>query len=268
MDWLKRKAAPISERIWKEIDEAVVRIACHTLAARRVADFDGPRGWNFVGVRQGTFRPLPALETSSAQLALPDVTLLTEIHADFSVDWSAIDVFERGGPTLDTGSAEEAARAVALAEDHLAFYGREGAPGFFSSPASLRKTMGDWSVPGAAENDITAAVEALDEHGIEGPYDIVLDVEHYYAFFRSLAQGSGYPTSRLLKDVVRKVHRSLVLKGGGVFSMRGQDFLVTVGGDLTVGYRSHNASSVHLFCAESISAHLLTPQAVVILEVS
>ena len=45
MDTLRRDAAPLSERVWKEIDEAVAHAAKHVFTARRVATFDGPHGW-------------------------------------------------------------------------------------------------------------------------------------------------------------------------------------------------------------------------------
>ena len=46
MDTLRRDAAPLSDRVWKEIDEAVSQAARHVLTARRVATFDGPHGWD------------------------------------------------------------------------------------------------------------------------------------------------------------------------------------------------------------------------------
>src|SRR5207247_10216879 len=44
MDWLKRESAPLSARAWQAIDETVMRSAKQELAARRVADFEGPKG--------------------------------------------------------------------------------------------------------------------------------------------------------------------------------------------------------------------------------
>jgi uncharacterized linocin/CFP29 family protein len=61
------------------------------------------------------------------------------------------------------------------------------------------------------------------------------------------------------------VHRSGVLTGGAVFSLRGGDFVITVGGDLTVGYRWHDVEALHLFCLETVAAQLLTPEAVCLL---
>jgi len=51
-----------------------------------------------------------------------------------------------------------------------------------------------------------------------------------------------------------------------VFSTRGDDFVITVGGDFAAGYRLHDREAVHLFCVETIAAQTVTPEAVCVLE--
>jgi uncharacterized linocin/CFP29 family protein len=196
MDWLRREQAPFTGRVWKAIDEAVVTAARHVVAGRRVADFDGPKGWDHIAVRLGTARPLPHKGDAQVAQFLPDVVLLTEIRSDFSLPWSNIEAYERGGPVLDTASAEEAARAVALAEDRLVFYGREGADGILTSSQSPRIPLSKWDDPGKADLDILRAVEKLDKLGIAGPYDLVLDEEFYFDFYGAVSRGGGYPVSK------------------------------------------------------------------------
>jgi uncharacterized linocin/CFP29 family protein len=137
MDWLRREGAPLSERVWKAIEEAMVRSARQELAGRRIADFEGPRGWDHVAEPLGTRRPGPRAR-SGAVCSIPDVMLLCEIRKDFSLPWATIDGFERGGRVLDTIPAEHAAREVALAEDDLAFYGGPGSSGFLGGDDGLR----------------------------------------------------------------------------------------------------------------------------------
>ena len=71
----RREAAPFSDRVWKQIDEAVRKAAVHVLAGRRVADFDGPKGWDYVASRlghDGESAHLFCVETVAAQLITPD----------------------------------------------------------------------------------------------------------------------------------------------------------------------------------------------------
>jgi uncharacterized linocin/CFP29 family protein len=270
MDYLRRDAAPLSNRLWTMLDEAVAQSARHVMAARRVATFDGPKGWDTVAVRQGTMRPCHPPE-GKASVCIPDVVLLAEIRVDFSLPWAAIEVFERGAPTLDTRVAEDAARELALAEDRLAFYGATAdtgtiASGFLTGGGSPRVKVGDWGRPGQLLADLVSAVEALDEAGIAGPYEAVLTPDHYYAYHRATAEGGGYPASRHLRELLAGVHRSPVLReAGAVFSTRGGDFILTVGGDFAVGYRQHDRDAVHLMCVETIAAQTQSPEALCLL---
>jgi uncharacterized linocin/CFP29 family protein len=261
----RRKAAPLSPRAWAAIDDAVRRAATHVLAGRRVADFQGPMGWDHVAVRLGTLRPAEgARGRGSARPSLPDVALLTEIRADFSLPWNAIETFERGGPALDTTAAEAAARDVAETEDLLVFYGAGERGGLLTADKSPRLTLGDWSRPGQAVADLLAAVDTLDRGGIGGPYAAVLDAGRLHELWQAQASG-GYPARQQIKERIPEVHRSAVVTGGAVVSCRGGDFVIISGGDLSVGYRWHDLDAVHLFCVESVAAQLLTPDAVCLL---
>jgi uncharacterized linocin/CFP29 family protein len=265
MDYLRRQAAPVSERVWKALDEAVVGAARHVLAARRVATFDGPQGWEHVATRLGTSTPCRSAE-GQAVVCVPDVVLLFEVRVDFSLPWTSIDVFERGAPVLDTAAAEAAAREVALAEDRLAFYGDPAGNGFLSQRKAPRLHAQDWARPGQVLGDLVKAVEVLDTGGIPGPYEAVLSPARYYAYLQAV-DDSGYPTARQLRDVLAGVHRSPVMReAGAVFSTRGGDFVISVGGDLATGYRLHDRDAVHLFCVETVAPQTVTPDAVCLLE--
>jgi uncharacterized linocin/CFP29 family protein len=264
MDMLRRELAPLTGDVWKQLDEAVVGMARRTLAARRVATFEGPRGWNHVAVAMGTVTAR-ATDEGRAVVAMPDVVLLAEIRAGFTLPWATIEAVDRGAPALDASAAEAAAREVAHAEDRLAFYGDPGGEaGFLTSTASPRVPVGDWAKPGRVVADLLGAVERLDGTGIPGPYEAVLSPGRYYAYLR--AGDGGYPASRHLRGRLAAVHRSAVVKeAGAVFSTRGGDFVLTVGGDLSIGYRAHDQDGVHLFCVETLAAQVIGPDAVCLL---
>jgi uncharacterized linocin/CFP29 family protein len=265
MDPLRRHAAPLSDRVWKALDEAVVQAARHVLAGRRVATFDGPRGWDAVAARLGTMTPCRSPE-GQAVVCVPDVSLLLEIRVDFAIPWSSIEVFERGAPVLDTGPAEAAARELALAEDRVVFYGDPAGHGFLTDRKSPRTPAHDWTRPGQIVADLVKAVEVLDTGGIPGPYEAVLPPARYYQYLQAV-DDSGYPTARQLRDILAAVHRSPVMReAGAVISTRGGDFILSVGGDLATGYRLHDRDAVHLFCVETVAPQTVTPEAVCLLE--
>jgi uncharacterized linocin/CFP29 family protein len=265
MDYLRRQAAPMSEPVWKALDGAVVQAARHVLAGRRIATFDGPHGWDHVATRLGTSTPCRSAE-GEAVVCVPDVVLLFEVRVEFSLPWAAIEVFERGAPVLDTGPAERAARELALAEDRVAFYGDPAGSGFVTSRKSPRTHAQDWKRPGQVLADLVKAVEILDTAGIPGPYEAVLPPMRYYAYLQAVDE-TGCPTARQLRDVLAAVHRSPVMReAGAVFSTRGGDFVLSVGGDLATGYRLHDREAVHLFCVETIAPQTVAPEAVCLLD--
>ena len=264
MDILRRDSARLSDRVWKELDEAAATAARHVMTARRIATFDGPRGWDYIATPLGTMKACETHE-GKAIICVPEIALLAQIRADFGLPWSAIEAFERGGPALDTAPAEDAAREVGLAEDRVAYAGQPVGTGFLEGDESPRFRLGDWSDPARVLADVLGAVETLDRLAVPGPYEAVLSPERYYAYLA--AANRGYPVTRHAKGIVADVHRSLVMQdGGALFSMRGGDFILTVGGDLAVGYRSHDRDALHLFCVETLAPQTLSPDAVCVLE--
>jgi uncharacterized linocin/CFP29 family protein len=264
MDILRRGSAQLSEAVWKELDEAAATAARNVMTARRIATFDGPRGWDYIATPLGTMKACATRE-GKAVVCMPEVALLAQIRADFSLPWSAVEAFERGGPALDTATAEDAAREVGLAEDRLAYSGDPVGTGFLEDPSSPRVQLGDWTDPVRVIGDLVQAVEMLDRLTIPGPYEAVLSPGRYYAYLA--AANRGYPVPRHTKNIVAEVHRSLVMRdGGALFSLRGGDFILTVGGDLAVGYRSHDRDALHLFCVETLAPQTLSPDAVCRLE--
>jgi uncharacterized linocin/CFP29 family protein len=266
MEWLRRSAAPLSQKAWAEIDDIALSMFKQTVVARRIVDFNGPRGWDHVATQLGTFKSAQgARPPGKARFSVPDVMLLTELRADFTAVWADIDIFERVGPPLESRSIEEAARDTALAEDALAFYGIAGTRGLLTSTETPRVQMSDWSQPGRLVADLLSAVEKLDTLGIKGPYETVMSPHHYYSYLRQTGEGGVYPAAKQLGIVIAKVYSSAAIDGAALFSTRGGDFMITVGGDFSVGYRAHDDKSVHLFCVETVAAQLLTPEAVCVI---
>jgi uncharacterized linocin/CFP29 family protein len=144
----------------------------------------------------------------------------------------------------------------------LALYGSSTNPGLLTSHETPRIALSDWSQPGRVVADLLAAVERLDTAGIKGPYEAVLSPHHYYAYLRQTGEGGAYPAAKQLGIVIEKVYNSPVIDGAVLFSTRGGDFFITVGGDFTVGYRAHDETAIHLFCVETIAVQVLTPEAV------
>jgi uncharacterized linocin/CFP29 family protein len=148
----------------------------------------------------------------------------------------------------------------------VVFYGDPAGNGFLGGRKASLVQAHDWTRPGQVLADLLKAVETLDGAGIPGPYEAVLPPSRYFAYLQAV-DDSGYPTARQLRDVLAAVHRASVIReAGAVFSTRGGDFVITVGGDLATGYRLHDRDAVHLYCLETVAPQAVAPEAVCVLE--
>jgi len=194
-------------------------------------------------------------------VCVPEVALLAQIRADFSLPWSAVEAFERGGPALDTATAEAAAREVGLAEDRLAYSGQPVGTGFLEDPGSPRIRLGDWSDPARVIADLVGAVETLDRLTVPGPL-------RDGPVSGSLLRLSCGRESRLSGASPHEEHHRRcppVPRDAG----RGRALLDArrrLHPHRRRRPRTHDRDALHLFCVETLAPQTLDPDAVCVLE--
>jgi uncharacterized linocin/CFP29 family protein len=77
-------------------------------------------------------------------------------------------------------------------------------------------------------------------------------------------EANAYPLRERIKAMVKGgIHWTPLLEGGAVLSRRGGDFELTVGQDLAIGYKQHDAKDVDLYYTESFTFRVLEPAAAV-----
>ena len=106
-------------------------------------------------------------------------------------------------------------------------------------------------------------VPKLRNLGIGGPYGIALGPRCYVGLTETTT-GGGY---RVYDHVKRLLNGPLVwtpgIDGAIVLSVRGGDFELTVGEDLSIGYLGHSADKVRLYLQESLTFRVLTAEAAI-----
>ncbi|HUH04665.1 MAG TPA: family 1 encapsulin nanocompartment shell protein, partial [Kofleriaceae bacterium] len=109
------------------------------------------------------------------------------------------------------------------------------------------------------------AANILRKHGIDGPYALVLGPALYEDVFANA--DDGYPLAKRLRHLVEdRVVRAPEMTGGALVAVRGGDYQLSLGQDLSIGYASHDARTVHLFIVESFTFRVLEPAAAVPLQ--
>ena len=262
---LLREHAPITEDGWKLIDEEARERLLPGLAARRLVDFSGPHGWTHSATNLGRTAAVEASPHKGVAAVRRSVLALAELRADFSVSREELRDQDRGAVDIDLASLDQAAHRIAVAENVSVFHGWDGADFTGITAASPHPAM---PLGGAAEGytrAVAGAVELLLRGGVGGPYGMALGREQYRLVVETAEHGG-----LLLLDHLRKILDGPIVwapgvDGAVVLSLRGGDFLLDSGQDLSIGYDSHDADAVHLYIEESFSFVVASADAAVAL---
>ena len=262
MNDLLRDHAPISSEAWKEIDDEARRTLKVLLAARRLVDFNGPRGWGKSAVSLGRTEKLSPPLQEGVSSKIRRVLPLVELRIPFEISREELESIGRGASDADLDPVRNAARAIGIAEDRAVFQGYEaaGITGIFAASGAQKLT-----IPDKFEEypDIVAeATHRLRSAGVEGPYGIALGPRCYTGLTRSTDR--GYPVINHVRELLDgPIVWAPAADGAVVMSLRGGDFELTVGQDFSVGYLDHTSTSVLLYLQETMSFRVLSPEAAV-----
>ena len=263
MDDLLRKLAPISTEAWAAIDEEAKKHLTVSLGARRIVDFNGPLGWDFSAVTLGKVESIQGDPEPGVTAALRRVQPLVELRAGFELPRRELENIARGRKDPDLEPVRRAARAIALAEDRSIFHGYP--PGHIvglfeaSSENALTLTRDYQKYPLV----VSEALARLHANGVGGPYALALGPECYRGLAGTATSG-GYPVLEHVQHLIDgPVFWVPSVRGALVATLRGGDFELTVGRDLSIGYEDHSASTVQLYLQESITFRVLAPEAAV-----
>lgn len=267
MNNLHRELAPISAAAWASIEDEAHRTFIRNLAGRRVVDVAGPAGPELAAVGTGHLRPLDAPAAGvivRQRLAQPVI----ELRVPFAVTRQAVDDVERGAKDSNWQPVKDAAKQIALAEDHAIFNGSSAAGIAGIAPSSSNAPL---VLPFEAQNVPTVVAQALTVLrlvGVSGPYSLLLSAGAYTAIAETTDY--GYPVrehvARLLPG--GEIIWAPALDGALLVSTRGGDYELQIGQDLSIGYLSHDAQHIELYLQESLTFFAFTAESSVVIGAS
>ncbi|MFE7232308.1 family 1 encapsulin nanocompartment shell protein [Streptomyces sp. NPDC002405] len=261
MDNLHRELAPISAAAWADLEEEARRTFKRHVAARRIVDVPEPCGPARAGVGTGHLRTVAA-PAEGVEARLRRFQPLVELRVPFTVDRQQVDDVARGAKDADWQPVKDAARQIAFAEDRAVF---EGYPS--ADIAGLRESSSNSALTLPAEarqypDIVSKALTVLRLAGVGGPYALALSAAAYTAV--SETSDYGYP---IIKHIARVLDGDIVwapaIEGAFLLSTRGGDFELRLGQDLSIGYLSHDDTSIRLYFQETLTFLVYTGEAVV-----
>jgi uncharacterized linocin/CFP29 family protein len=263
LDLLKRELAPILPPAFAAVDAEAARVLKLNLAGRRIVDFRGPHGWDLAAVNTGRLTLVEEHPDRGVHVGIRQAQALVELRVPIRLPIMELDSIARGAPDPDLRAVVAAAERVAHVEDSAIFNGLPAAGIVGILPASPHHAHRLPPEVTHLPRAILTARETLRQAGIDGPYTLVLDAA-YTAQVLAAAE-DGYPLSKRLTEEVLDgpLVRAPAIDGGVLLSVRGGDYELTVGQDLSIGYAAHDREIVELYLTESFTFRVLDPAAAV-----
>ena len=244
-------------------DEARERLA-PALAARKLVDFSGPRGWEHSATNLGRVESVgdsPDGIDAAQRRVLP----LVEVRAPvLRRAHRARRRRPRGGGRGPRG-ARPTAHRIAVAENAAVFngWGAVGIKGIAESSPHDPIALGEDCE--RYPRHVAKAVDALRGAAIDGPYGLALGPEAHTNVLET-SQHGGYPLLEHLREIVGgPLTWAPGVEGAVVLRVGGGHFLFESGEDLSIGYLEHDVDAVRLYLEESFSFRVATPEAAVAL---
>jgi uncharacterized linocin/CFP29 family protein len=268
-DHLLREFAPISATAWKQIDEEAKERLTPRLAARRLVDFSGPHGWTHSATNLGRTAQaelsVKEIDAGAVCARLRRVLPLGEFRVAFTVRRSELEDAARGAVDVDYDDLDRAAHDVAVTENTMVFHGWAGGGVTGIVDASTHETIPLSADPEQYPHAIARATDTLRSAGVEGPYAMAIGPAGYRRIVETTEHGGYLLTQHLKRILGGELVWTPGLEGAVVLSQRGGDFMLDVGQDLSVGYRSHDTETLSLFLEESASFRVTEPDAAIAL---
>jgi len=265
MNHLLRELAPITDAGWKLIDDEARERLTPALAARRLVDFAGPRGWEFSATNLGRTEALAGAPVDGVSALQRRVLPVVEVRAPFSLSRAELRDVDRGADDVDLDTLDGAAQRIATLENRAVFHGWEAAGITGIAEASTHAPIALGEDCQRYPRHVAAAVEALLRSGIDGPYGLALGPDAYTNVLETSEHG-GYPLLNHLREIVGgPLVWAPGVEGAVVLSRRGGDFLLETGEDLSIGYDRHDGDVIDLYLLETFTFRVVTPEAAVAL---
>lgn len=267
MNHLLRGHAPLTDGDWTLLDQEAAERLPVALGARKLVDFVGPLGWRHSATDLGRVSPVVAAPADGVIARTRRVLPLVELRADFELEREELAAGERGAADVDLGPLDEAALRIAGVENAAVFNGWDAVGITGIGRATPHRPLVHSGAAAGYDDVVTQAIATLKRSGIDGPYALALGPGVWAQVIEANEDG-GYPLIRHLRDILGgPVEWVPGIDGGFVVSLRGGDFLLEIGEDLSIGYAHHDETTVSLYLEESFSFRVATPEAAIAITV-
>jgi uncharacterized linocin/CFP29 family protein len=259
MDILKKELAPLSTRVWEEIESRAAEILRSRLSARKVVRVDGPKGWNFTAVPEGRLDLVD--DTGDVKAGVFRVAPLSEARVRFTLNRWEMDNLNRGAKDIDLDSLDAAVEKIADFEEKAIYHGFKAGGIVGLSEAAVHQPVVFGKDGSSIMESVSVALITLRASHAQGPCTLVVGTKAWMALNKEI---QGIPLiERIERLIGGSVVHSLAIDGAFLLPYDNENLELTVGQDFAIGYESHDTKDVTLFLTESFTFRVLDPNLIV-----
>ncbi|POB11131.1 family 1 encapsulin nanocompartment shell protein [Sulfobacillus sp. hq2] len=272
MEFLQRDQAPLNEREWALLDEAVRRVIAQQVTGRRFLSLFGPVGSGVQVIPVDRTPPsgqgqvdMVGETNDAVRLAHRLYQKIPLLHRDFLVFWRDIESARAQGIPIDWSMAEAAASLVAQAEDRLILEGDASnqIEGLLTVSGRQVLTPGE-EQPNSGFHDVVRAINVLSAAGFYPPYTVVVGPELFATWHRLYGNTGVLEIEQIRKLAEQGVyvsplmptHTVLVLAAGA------ENMDLAIGIDAVVGYVESTSMNHRLRVLETLTLRIKRPAAI------
>ena len=268
MDYLGRDAAPFTEELWQQIDDAVVGAARESLVARRFLPFFGPVGPGLNAAEISSPDKEEVFKDGFSIMQGRRLVKVPQLYEDFWIYWRDVEGSRRVGFPVDMTAASAAAQRLALREDKMIFYGVKelGLEGLLTVEGAGAQSLGDWNEGETAFMAVAEGISSLAKKGKLGQYTLILSPNLFVALHR-LQAGTGVLEIDRVKSLVGgRVFNAVMLEPNTALLVCAQpQFMdLMVGQDISTAYTELVDLNHHLRILETAILRIKAPDAIVV----
>ena len=254
MKYLMRDDIDFTKEQWSEIDKVVNNTASSILTGRRFLDLYGPLGAGIMSIDDGD----------------GSVKTLSDIHADFTIEWKEIENAKRLNIPLSLSQAAKAASRCALQEDKTILLGdsQTGSEGILSAGGTKKIKMKNWKEGENAFSDISMGMQEMLEAGVYGSKVLIVSPDIYVELSR-IQPGTGVLESKRICELIDgKIYQSPVMpkQTAALITTGVQNIDLAIGQDMVTGYLGATDLNHDFRILETLPLRIKNKNAIVIYE--
>ncbi|MCK9337952.1 MAG: bacteriocin family protein [Arcobacteraceae bacterium] len=265
MEFLNKTLAPFGVLVWDTIESELSDALSKRLTLRSAVDFNDTYSFDTDAISTGTLKKVSS--KGNVSICTREPIKMVEIKQNFTVSKEVIEDIKRGKVDFDNTPFTSVANSFAKIENDIILTGMANAniEGMISKETHTINA----SSPKDIMVGVAKAMGIFNTNFIDGPFVLVISSTTMAKLMVESFDGKSLKSK--IEEIIGK--GSIIISNdigddkALVISQRSGDFEFYSGLDVSVGYETETKDGVELFLIQSCAFRVITPEAVVLINI-